>query len=59
MDILASCDPVDLVLDEKVDQWDQGPKESASKILSISNCSALVRTESETARSPWNSRYDV
>lgn len=50
---------VDLVLDEKVDQWHKGSKEGACEELPIAESSRVAWAQSQTSKCPRKSRYEV
>lgn len=52
-DLLTSCNFVDFVLNEEVNERDKSPEEQPSKPLAPFHSLGIGRTESETAQSPW------
>ena len=56
---LTSSHLVDLVLDEKKDQWHQGSEEQTGHNLAVLDGTAVVRAERKAAQRPRQSRNKV
>ena len=50
---------MDFVLDEEVDQWDQGTKEATCEYLPILDCGRIIRAQGEASQGPGKSRDEV
>ena len=49
---LASCNFVDLVLDEEVDQRDKSAKEGACKEFAVLDCFCIIWAQCQTSKRP-------
>ena len=56
---LTSCDFVNLVLNEEVDQRNQSTEESTRKILSVFDSLPVVRAQCQTTQCPRERRNNV